>query len=248
MDLKRLSASLGIDVTAYAFRKIVSTWALTHECEDIRKAETEALQHSLKVAKERYLQSKQVQPQNLTQTYAREENLFPTKFKKVTEKGKGEVNKIIFEKQEKRAKERYSKLLQEKSVAKNVSYLNKPLGPRQRILEVDRIEFFDIVEEVTRNSSDDLLSSLKPLQWRDFIVKITCSSTGETGEKLRRLWLKMYKGDLRFGVRDKRREAKESNWPLRKQNPGRRDRNSWIASALRKCCLAAKKSSEPSKM
>lgn len=248
LDLKKLSASLGIDVTAYAFRKIVSTWALTHECEDIRNAETEALQHSLKVAKERYLQSKQVQPQNLTQTYAREENLFPANFKKVIEKGKVEVNTIIFEKQEKRAKARYSKLIQEKSVAKNVSFLNKPLGPRQIILEADRIEFFDIVEEVTGNSSDDLLSNLKPVQWRDFVVKITCSATGECGEKLRRLWLKMYKGDLRFGVRDKRKEAKERNWPLRKQNPGRRDRNSWISSALRKSCVAAKKSSELSKM
>lgn len=82
----------------------------------------------------------------------------------------------------------------------------------------------------------------------DFIVRLACSSKGENGEKLRRLWLKMYKGDLRFGIRDLRMEAKESNWPLRNQNPGRRDRNSWIASGLRKCCIAAKKFSEQSKM
>ena len=45
----------------------------------------------------------------------------------------------------------------------------------------------------------------------------------------------------------KRREAKESNWPLRNQNPGRRDRISWIANSLRRSCLAANKFSEPGK-
>ena len=241
INLKKLSVSLGIDVTAYAFRKIVSTWALTHKCEEIRNAETEALQHSVNVAKERYLQSKQVQPQMLTQTYTQEENLFPDKFKKVMEKGKSQVDQIIFEKQAKRAKERHSKLIKEKQQTKNHSFLNKPLGPRQRILETDRREFFDIVEEASGHSTDELLSSLKPLQWRDFIVRLTCSSKEENGEKLRSLWVKMYRGDLRYGIRDVRKEAKENNWPLRSQNPGRRDRNSWVASALRKGCVDAKK-------
>ena len=247
LKLTRLSASLGIDVTSYAFRKIVSTWALTHKCEDIRNAETEALQHSLKVAKERYLQSKQVEPQNLTQTYAKEENLFPERFKTMLDKDKNVVNKIIIPKEAERVKERHKRLLAEKSKTKNLHFLNKPLGPRQRILESDRIEFCDALEEVTGNCIDDLLFNLKPLQWRDFIVRIICTSAGENGDKMRRLWDKMYQGDLRFGIRDVRREAKESNWPLRNQNPGRRDRNSWIANSLRRSCLAANKFSEPSK-
>ena len=247
LKLTKLSASLGIDVTSYAFRKIVSTWALTHRCEEIRNAETETLQHSLKVAKERYLQSKQVQPQNLTQTYAKEENLFPERFKIMLNKDKKQVNKIIFKKEAERVKERHTRLLEEKSKTKNINFLNKPLGPRQRILESDRIEFCDVLEEVTGNRIDDLMFNLKPLQWRDFLVRLICTSRGENGEKIRRLWEKMYQGDLRFGIRDVRREAKESNWPLRNQNPGRRDRNSWIASGLRKSCLAAKKFSEPSK-
>ena len=247
LKLTKLSASLGIDVTSYAFRKIVSTWALTHKCEEIRNAETEALQHSLKVAKERYLQSKQVEPQNLTQTYAKEEGLFPERFKTMLNKDKNLVNKIIVNKETERVKERHTRLLAEKSKTKNNNFLNKPLGPRQRILESDRIEFCDALEEVTGNSIDDLISNLKPLQWRDFLVRLICTSAGKNGETMRRLWEKMYQGDLRFGIRDVRREAKESNWPLRNQNPGRRDRNSWIASGLRRSCLAAQKFSEPNK-
>ena len=76
-------------------------------------------------------------------------------------------------------------------------------------------------------------------------MRIVCSSKGENGFKLRQLWRKIYKGDLMYGICDERRRAKESKWPLRKQNPGRRDRNSWIAHGLRKSCLAAKKFEEP---
>ena len=67
------------------------------------------------------------------------------------------------------------------------------------------------------------------------------SSPGENGNALRDLWIKLYKGDLRFGIRDERKRAKELNWPLRKQRTGRKDRNSWIAHALRKAFLAAQK-------
>ena len=62
------------------------------------------------------------------------------------------------------------------------------------------------------------------------------SSSGESGEELRRLWLAMYAGDLRFGVRDMRREAEANGWPKRDGNAFDkfRDRNSWIANTLRK--------------
>ena len=88
LNLRKLSTVLGIDITAYSFRKIVSTWALSHKSEEIRAAEEEALQHSLHVAKERYLQCKQIQPQNLVQTYSQEENLFPENLRKELHKDK----------------------------------------------------------------------------------------------------------------------------------------------------------------
>ena len=81
LDLKNLSKILEIDITAYSLRRIVCTWALTHKLKEIRDAEEESLQHSIDVAKKHYLQGKQVVPQNLVQTYAKEENLFPKKFK-----------------------------------------------------------------------------------------------------------------------------------------------------------------------
>ena len=239
LDLKKLSSILGIDITAYQFRKIVSTWALTHKNEEIRNCEEEALQHSLHVAKERYLQSKQIKPQTLTQTYTIEENLFPEKFRKELEKDQSNIKTVITKKQEQRAKMRYSKLTQQKEASKKQKNDNRPLGFRKSILESDRKEFSETLEFETGSKIEALVKSLKPIQFRDLVVRVVCSSMGEKGDKLRSLWQKVYKGDLLHGIRDLRRQAKEKGWPLRKQNHGRRDRNSWIANALRKSCQKA---------
>ena len=240
LDLKKLSIDLGIDVTAYSFRKIVSTWALTHKSEEIRTAEEEALQHSLHVAKERYLQNKQIQPQTLTQTYTREENLFPENFRKELEKDQSDIEMVIAQKRDERTKIRISQLSRQKEVSKKLKYENRPLGARKAILEADRKDFVNIVEGSTGSKFENLLTSLKPIQFRDFIVRLVCSSE-DAGEKLRELWLKIYKGDLLHGIRDLRCQAKEDSWPLKKQNPGRKDRNSWIAHNLRRSCQAAEK-------
>ena len=149
---------------------------------------------------------------------------------------------MIIEKQERRAKERYSKLVHQKEIAKQENLINRPLGPRQKILETDRIEFSKIVDDITGNKMEELTKSLKPNQWRDFMVRLICTTRGENGEELKRLWIKLYRGDLMHGIRDERWKAKKSNWPLRSHNPGRRDRNSWIAYGLRKSCLTANKS------
>ena len=108
-------------------------------------------------------------------------------------------------------------------MCKKSKFENRPLGPRTTIFETDRKEVF---QEVTRNALHDLLATLKPIQ---------------SGDKLREAWSNFYRGDLRFGIRDVRRKAKEKNWPLRKQNPGRQDRNSWIGHNLRKSCQEIKK-------
>jgi hypothetical protein len=241
LDLKKLSDIFGIDVTGYSFRKIVVTWALNHKSAEIRSAEEEALQHSLKVAKDRYMQNKQTTPQNLVQTYIQDENLYPESFKNEINKGKSDIDMIIAERQEKRAKMRFSKLMTQHEVSRKVKFVNRSLGLRNPILETDRSEFVQTCEEVTGCDIENLLKTLKPLQWRNLIVRITCSTSGESGEKLRSLWIKIYRGDLQFGIREERNRAKQDNWPLRKQNPGRKDRNSWIAHGLRKSCLAAQK-------
>ena len=126
-----------------------------------------------------------------------------------------------------------------------MKFENRTLGPRTAILEIERQEFTQICESLTGCKMEALLSDLKPVQFRDFVVRIVCSSTGESGERLRELWKNMYRGDLLHGIRDLRKMAKEQNWPLRKQNPGRKDRNSWISHNLRKSCQAAKKFEDP---
>ena len=241
LDLKKLSILFGIDVTAYSFRRIVTTWALSHKSEEIRAAEEESLQHSLHVAKDRYMQNKQIKPQTLVQRYAKEENLFPQKFKESFQKDKSDIDLIIEQKQETRTKRRFSKLCSQQDLSKKLKFENRPLGPRNPILESDRRDFAATFEDLTGNKLENILVSLKPIQWRDYIVRVLCSAEGENGVKLRRLWIKLYEGDLLFGVRDERRKAKALNWPLRTNNPTRKDRSSWIAQALRKSCLAAQR-------
>ena len=52
----------------------------------------------------------------------------------------------------------------------------------------------------------------------------------------------MYQCDLLYGIRDeRRRRAKESNWPVKRQNTRRKDRNSWIAFSLRESYEVKKK-------
>jgi hypothetical protein len=193
------------------------------------------------VAKERYHQSKQVQPQTLTQAYIQEENMFPENFIKKLDRDNSDIEASVAKKQEERAKVTYSNLLKDKVLSKKLKYENRPLGSRIAILESDRFEFAQTFEETTGNELDNLVTTLKLVHFRDLIVRVVCSSKGENGEKLRKIWSRIYRGDLLYGIRDLRRQAKESNWPLRKQNPGRKDRNSWIAHNLRKACQAAQK-------
>ena len=83
LDLKHVSEAIHCDVTAYYFRRIICTWALTHENQEIREAEEEALQHRLQVARDRYLKNKQSKPQKRTQTYVlctRIESVYKTDF------------------------------------------------------------------------------------------------------------------------------------------------------------------------
>ena len=187
------------------------------------------------------MQAKQVQPQSLVQTYTQEENLFPEKFRKEIEKDKMNIEKLIAEKNERRSDLRFSKLVKQKEIDKKLKFSNRPLGARNSVLDSDRKEFSKILENESKSHVTDLVINLKPTQWRDLVVRLVFSCTGENGKKLRELWVRCYRGDLKFGIRDERKRAKELNWPLRKQNTSRKDRNSWIAHALRKSCLAAQK-------
>ena len=135
--------------------------------------------------------------------------------------------------EDKRIKKRIETLIKRKEDYKNLKSEKRPLGPMHRILSTQRKEFLDLIKEVKEIGTDSFLDSLKPLQWRQFVVRIVCTAKEEKGESLRKLWGEMYQGDLKWGVRDARLKAKEKNWPMG-QITSRRDRNSWIAASIRK--------------
>ena len=245
LDLKHVTEAMGIHVTAYNYRKIVSTWARSHASEEIRLAEEEALQHSLRVADADYQQNKQIKPQKLTQRYIEEEGLFPESFKEGIEKTKSIVSSAIKSTEDKRTKKRIKTLLERNAAYKTLRSENRPLGPNHRILSSQRKAFLKLVQEVTNTDVDKCLIDKKPTQWRHFCVRTVCTAKGVQGEELRTLWKAMYQGDLRWGIRDARLRAKERNWPRNKVT-NRRDRNSWIAASIRQSHITGGKRQEKS--
>ena len=233
LDLKHVTECMGIDVTAYSFRKIVATWACSHASEEIRSCEEEALQHSLKIAKDKYMQNKMVKPQRLVQQYAEDESLFPEAFRDQIEKSKSKVKSAIKTTEEQRTKKRIETLNKRKEDYKKLKSDKRPLGPMHRILGTQRKEFLGLIKEVKEIETENYLENLKPLQWRQLVVRTICTAKEKKGERLRKLWMEMYQGDLKWGVRDARLKAQERNWPMG-QITSRRDRNSWIAGCLRK--------------
>jgi hypothetical protein len=233
LDLKHISDEMGCDVTAYDFRRIVCTWGLSHDDLEIREAEEQALQHRIDVARERYQQNKQT----FTQKYSQEENLFPPNILDEIEKTEAATKERVKKADETRAKRRFSKLISDREAYKKAKEENRPLGPKHRIHCGDREKFKELIEQMQDKSMKRLLKDLKPLRWRNKIVWLVCSGTGETGNELREVWKKIYKGDLRWGVRDARMKHKEKN--CQKKGYGQ-DRNSWIAASLKNSLLTDK--------
>ena len=221
---------MGLDVTSYSFRRIVTTWALSHESEMIRNAEEDALNHGAKIARDRYLQNKQSKPQMLTQKYKEQEHIFPKTVVeqiKITEKMSLSQLK---ETEERRTKQRYANIVSKDAEYAKARQENRPLGPRQRLLTSDRNRFREMVEDLLKESIEISLRKFSPKMWRNFIIRLVFTADEPKGFELRKLWVKIYKGDLRWGVRDTRRRALVQNQAINT----RPDRNSWIAFCLRK--------------
>ena len=180
-----------------------------------------------------------MKPQILTQTYIEEASIFPKGLKENIEKGEIRNQEIIKNTEEKRAKKRYETLLQDKEAHKKLLSECKPLGPRHRIFGKDKEQFKELIEDITGEPIKASLEQMKPLKWRKFIVRLVCTDNKKVGDELRSVWVSMYKGDLKWGVRDARLQAKEKNWPKMDGNSylQKHDRNSWIASCVRKSLL-----------
>ena len=139
-----------------------------------------------------------------------------------------------------RAEKRYSKLISDREAYIRTREENRPRGPKHRIHCADKNRFKELIEQMQDTSMKTLLTELKPLRWRNKIVRLVCTGKGIEGNDLREVWKKIYKGDLRWGVREARMKYKERN--SQKKGYGQ-DRNSWIAASLRKSLLSSKKNS-----
>jgi regulatory protein YycI of two-component signal transduction system YycFG len=192
------------------------------------------------------MQNKQLKPQKLTQTYLEEQCMLPKNVRDEIRKTEIKVKSTILETDKKRQKRQNDKLIQAKKAMKQLQQKNKPLGAKHRILEDDRIQFGDLIEEVTGERIENKLKQWRPLKWRNFFVRTVCSSEGNNGEELRKNWTKIYEGDLKWGVRDARLRAQEKNWPRRDSNAylQQQDRNSWISFSLLKSFQTNAKISE----
>ena len=233
IDVKHISEKYDIDATAYSFRRIVSTWAQTHVSQEIRNMEEEALQHSSKVAKLHYNQSRQLIPQTLTQTYVEEEGLIPENVRKEIEKNEARIKSKICLTEKKRQSRQLTTLAEEKKIMRQIQEENHQLSSRRTVLEIDRKSFGDLIETVTGENIERNVKRRKPIEWRNFFVRTVCATEGESGDSLRTIWKKVYRGDLKWGVRDVRLKSQANNWPIRRKNKNQ-DRNSWIASSLLK--------------
>ena len=87
------------------------------------------------------------------------------------------------------------------------------------------------------------------MKFRHFIVRTVCATKEVLGEEIRNIWVKIYRGDDRWGVRDMRFRAKANNWPKKDSNAcfQKKDRNSWIASCILKSLKAEAKLNEKNK-
>ena len=130
-----------------------------------------------------------------------------------------------------RKKKQNENLLKDYEAKKVSQKENRPLGSKHRILEADRNQFGDLIEAETGEKLETKIKPWKPMKWRNFCVRAVCSSGGEAGEKIRNIWAKIYKGDLKWGVRDARIRAKGGNGPSYEVRQ-LKDRNSWIAFSL----------------
>ena len=232
-NVDHLSKAMGIDVCSYDFRRIVCTWILCHELPEIRECEGDALQHNRNTAVIHYQLNKQVNPQRVAQQYIHEEGILTKEISEELRKIELKIRDEVLRKEQARKDLKINKLLKEKEERKEKQAEHRPLGPRHKILTSSRNRFVLLYSEMTGVSLKQLINEVRPLKWRNSVVRTVCSYLTTKGEELRQIWLSIYRGDLCYGVRDRRLEAKGKGWPVGANKRRRqKDRFSWIAFAL----------------
>ena len=234
VDVSHLNEIIGEDVTSYNFRKNMISWTLNHKLEEIRNAESEVANHTLRVARKHYQLNRQLKAQTLGQRFVAEESIYPETIEKRINEGASLVKDIIVDREEKGKKNILFKMAKDKGVSREALLVRQALGTKRRVYVKDVKSFIEIIERLTGEKMSSLVDCYSAAaSWRQYIVRTVCSSSGEDGELLRALWVKIYKGDLKNGVRDHRRLVQEKGWPrLPNTFVNSRDRNSFLAGNI----------------
>ena len=227
-----LSTTLGVDVVAYDFRNLASSWAQNHKLEEIRLAESVVFRHKPKIAQERYRTNQQLPAQMLIQTFNAEEGTCPESLDRLINDS---VPEVIEQIREEEAEGKRIRLDQKKDDQKKHT-LNllrlRTLSSKNRTRYIDRMRFSQAVEKACGDSVEKMAIAEKWSSWRRKIVRLVYSTEGDVGAELRDVWIDFYRGDLLNGVRDGRFLAKSKNWPRHTVVGLKRDRDSFIAGAV----------------
>ena len=232
VDMTHVSEFMGIDVTAYAYRRIITTWGRSNPDKQIRESEPEVLQHSSKMADEIYLQNKQHTAQQFVQAYQKEDGLLTSGIAEKIEQSNNLMKATMVENDMKMAKKYKDGMLGKEMLRKEQLKQNKPLGPSKRIYQEDRTEFVKLIFTITGRKIDKEAKDMRFSKLRKFLTRTICLADGETGRRIQELWVSFYRGDGQYGVRNMRWDFLKSSCPMNAAFLLKRDRNTWISWSL----------------
>ena len=193
----------------------------------IRDNENAALQHTDSVL-HHYQQNKQLGPQTFVTTYTSEENIFPQHVGDKILSVAGPLNDQLKAHEDEQKEARKQFLIDKKKKEQRTKDAMKPLGKNHHVRAKTRDRFKDILEEEFGKDIESIIKEMKPREWRIKVVRKICDPYSINGEELRNLWKEIYLGDLKFGVRDYRRQCLDTGG-----YKSGRSRNCFIARALK---------------
>ena len=215
------------------YRHKLSTWAQIHPDSEVRECEADALQHDPQIAKNYYLLNKKSKPQKLVQTFVTETNSFPSNIQAAIDSAEDRAQEMLTTQAKDGKQARMEQLLKKKNEKVLLRLSNEDYGVKRRILNEDCKKFKVLMEKCHQVDVFEKMEKMSPREWRHFVVRTVCTARDDDGKELRELWKKIYAGDLKWGVRDARLEAKTKQWP-RRAVTSLKDRNSWNSAILRK--------------
>lgn len=229
-----MSEFMDLAVQPLDLRRMVSTWAQSHRKGAIRRAEEFALNHAAPVAQQSYLLNQQHPSQLLTQQLVSEEGLLTSKLADAISLHRT-AHETEIAVQEDLMKERIdTETLKKAEVKKRKRSSNNTLGPRKKVYDSDREILRSEIKKSIGVDLVDVRKTQKYLKWRNLLVRAVCSTQGSSGEEIRKVWIKLYRGEERYGIRHDRTSYLQKLKEGKIAQPFRKylDRNSFISKAL----------------